>query len=1109
MRAFAHSSVIIKRHMISLGKRLFLNNILRGIGYAVFACTLLVSPIFAQIADAGETTQQPATRYQAVEQTPTGTYEFVTYANDGSDRKVISVATRSGSTYSTTYALNGNTFTETNIVVDSSGRVTSKDTKTVTPTGQVTQNTSTYKYDQNPNGGVTPTVTRPVDPPQGEASGEDGSGELDFGCGRTEIIAPECIAQYLYYIILTPTAWVAGLVSELFDFVIQETIVNGPKIGALLDSVKVAWTYIRDIINICFIFGLLLLGFKLVLGQNADAGKTFSRLVVAAVLINFSFLFVSILINFSNSATTSIYSDIVQKTRPQGGGATSNNNLASVFISPLKLETIYQAPPKEGGASLPGVRDNDLTSLNPLKLILVFIIAGIILIILSMVLLLAIAFFISRMVILLILLALSPLMFIGNIFPSYEKKVQSDFWGSLNNQLLFPVVYFILIWIAAVVLNAFISGDPSAGQSWTALMSADDFSSSLALVFRYLLVIGLLVGALIAAKRIATKGSELVSSIQGKVGNIAYGLPAYLGKRTVGTTARAIGRSETVGNLLKSNSATARFAGRAAVAIADRGASASFDVRGSKTAKFTKVDGVLNDKNMAGNYRTGGVDAMIEERKKKIDERTKRYARETNGEIRQREKFEAELKLEQEKLKDLEEKKQEKQKEQDKLKEKQEEEREEKKAVVENEERETQFARAQAQQAKDAAKAAADKLAEDKRAATTTEQQQNAARIKRENDKRRLEERLAVVSAPLQQQQNLSREVADIDARISDVDLVQNLAQERAAKQAALNTTTDATVAASLRQEIGALTTQITTSSTTRDLKLKLDQNTAKMASATDPAERAQLRKEASAIRAQMSDPRQIDKSALMQERSTKATTLANITATISPTALADKTRIENDLITINQTIQNANTANEQFAILIGEYQAKQAEIDAERDAAARQRLQAEQNAIQNRMDHAPESENKLNHEAQNRVALSQTAFTNADALKRQATSTLNQQELSLKNAKADMAKATKEHRDAIKTFIEQNIKTIDADIKKVKEGEMDANGNQTWRGIKQIEKDIKGVKGAGDARVDAYLGTHDSPGAAAGIVGQVPGIGSLVSLNRRAANDIRRGRNR
>ncbi len=121
---------------------------------------------------------------------------------------------------------------------------------------------------------------------------------------------------------------IAGLCGMVLNYAVGHFVVgftnefNSPQMN---EAIGIVWTLVRDLFNITFIFGLVYIGFIMILkSDSSNTRKWLINLVIAALLVNFSLLISKIVIDVSNMTATQILnaglnpnSGIFIKTHPK------------------------------------------------------------------------------------------------------------------------------------------------------------------------------------------------------------------------------------------------------------------------------------------------------------------------------------------------------------------------------------------------------------------------------------------------------------------------------------------------------------------------------------------------------------------------------------------------------------------------------------------------------------------------------------------------------------------------------------------------------------------------------------------------------------------------
>lgn len=205
------------------------------------------------------------------------------------------------------------------------------------------------------------------------------------------------------------------------------------------------WSYMRNIANICFIIFLLVIIYSQITGygiNNYGVKKSLPRLIVTAMVVNFSFLFCAIAVDISNilgNGLKDLLAGIAESAI--SSGAVDGSKTATGFYS---LFSTVAA----GGTGLaltfafPG---------GPLGLLLAFIpliIGGIISVIVGLLVLGL------RQALVIFLVSISPIAFVLYILPNTEKHFQK--WKNVFSQMLFFYPMFSMLFgvskLASMVL---------------------------------------------------------------------------------------------------------------------------------------------------------------------------------------------------------------------------------------------------------------------------------------------------------------------------------------------------------------------------------------------------------------------------------------------------------------------------------------------------------------------------------------------------------------------------------------------------------------------------------------------------------------------------------
>lgn len=268
--------------------------------------------------------------------------------------------------------------------------------------------------------------------------------------------------------------------------------------------VELGWPLVRDVVNMFFIVVLLAIAFGTIVGyEEFHYKKHLPKLLLMAVMINFSKTLVGLLIDFSQ---------VVTLTFVNGFKQAAFGNLVKGFHITEILSVVTEAPEGE-----------ILRSLGKIMMSLVFAIT--ICSIIATVLLIMLIYFAVRIVMLWILLILSPFAFFALALPSKLQKAMSaltqDWWKQLGAWLTGgPVVAFFL-WLALATIQS--ATDPFAGiyvgeaEEPTAGGELINQIASTKNITSLLIGIVLLLGGLKIAVQVSGEASAKLGQIAGKI----------------------------------------------------------------------------------------------------------------------------------------------------------------------------------------------------------------------------------------------------------------------------------------------------------------------------------------------------------------------------------------------------------------------------------------------------------------------------------------------------------------------------------------------------------------------------------------------------------------
>lgn len=349
-----------------------------------------------------------------------------------------------------------------------------------------------------------------------------------------------CIVRFVYFGLLTPSAWFARVTGEVFDWFVHYSLDTNSYKGQG-DFIERGWSIIRDIGNVLFIFALLYIAISHILQFSTSNTKKFLvNLIIAALLINFSLFFSRVIIDAGNILARAFYNNIEivnddnleYKTISQGIVAHVNPQriLGSELFTPKQTNSAEEAPTNMVSTGytitvlLMGLAVNVVLGITFLSVCLLFI---------------------GRVVGLWFLMIFSPFAFASISVPD-GKGIFGDFsmsgWLNQIMKLSFmaPVFLFFLFLLIMFLQVVFQTNITDVDQSTV--------SKFMSVLIPFAMVIFILNKAKKVATDLAGEAGGAIKSIVGKAANFGLGAVglaggavlaggAWVGRNTIGVAA--------------------------------------------------------------------------------------------------------------------------------------------------------------------------------------------------------------------------------------------------------------------------------------------------------------------------------------------------------------------------------------------------------------------------------------------------------------------------------------------------------------------------------------------------------------------------------------------
>lgn len=450
------------------------------------------------------------------------------------------------------------------------------------------------------------SVYYPTDPSNLPPGGMDGVGETVETPPVVVTDAPSCWSSpqgFFHCIMVSFFGSFVAIAGYALDWSIQLFITGFGQmyilygVGAVVEG---TWGTVRDIFNLTFIFGLVYIGFQIILGVNESSAKrTIPLLIVAALLVNFSLFIVKFVVDFANLAALQIYNlfSIASSSQQSPGTVVDiltggQPSISLAFINAVGVTSLLSHNPSAGSADGVPLFYTFGMIVVFLVLIYVFFAAAILITI--------------RFAALTFYMIFSPIMFLGWVFPGM-KSYSDRFWQGLFGQAFFAPALLFMLYIT-YQLSAGLAGpnrvDGTVFQDEANILGFAQFVPYLVLIVVFLMA------SLIVGKKMANQGASMVGKVNDwavskaglAAGGMTAGLMARAGRNTVGAGAYAVQNSKWGNELAARGGRLGKMMYSGVGKVAD----SSFDAR--------KVGGV-GKKMGVGEGRKGGITTILKEEK--------------------------------------------------------------------------------------------------------------------------------------------------------------------------------------------------------------------------------------------------------------------------------------------------------------------------------------------------------------------------------------------------------------------------------------------------------------------------------------------------------------
>ncbi|MDB5187888.1 MAG: seg [Candidatus Kaiserbacteria bacterium] len=302
------------------------------------------------------------------------------------------------------------------------------------------------------------------------------------------------------------------LAGTFFDALLSLAVTDfgkGMDLFGLKGLIPTIWTVFRDLSNIVIIGLFAFIAISIILGlKEFGDKKMIARVIVIAVLINFSLLFAKLIIDASNLTAVKFY---------DAGVSSDQKDIAASFLKPLGITSIWtdsagvinkaaSSTSNPGGAADLGFR------------FIYGLFAGILLFGIAVVLFYGCYLLFLRFLMLILVMLTSAIAFATYLHPALSNSHfgWDMWWKTLINNAIFGPILMLMLAISLKLLSGVSQNTLSLGNLINPAAAPPDAAAGVqpwTVLFTYLLVTGLLLVSFKMSRILATNGGGAMSGI--------------------------------------------------------------------------------------------------------------------------------------------------------------------------------------------------------------------------------------------------------------------------------------------------------------------------------------------------------------------------------------------------------------------------------------------------------------------------------------------------------------------------------------------------------------------------------------------------------------------
>jgi len=341
------------------------------------------------------------------------------------------------------------------------------------------------------------------------------------------------IKKFLHEFVVNVFGWLVAASGALFDMSVSRLVTGFAStysttgVGVSIENI---WGIVRDVLNLTFIFGIIYIGFRLILNaEDSGAKRNLAYLLAAALLINFSLFITKFIVDFSNLLAHEIFKAFA-----------SDTGIGQKFIEVMRLSSAFNKSNLEADVSF------------------AYIIGLMILLLITSFVLLAGAVMIfMRFIGLVIYMMLSPIMFLGWIFPGMQ-GVSQKWWSGFLGKAFWAPAFMFMLYLSYRVLLGYGTGTALEDGNLANVFNADG-ADSVGALFYFVMGCSLMIASLVVANKMGATGASTAIAVGQRIRRSGQ---SWAGRNSIGWAGDKVGKGWEKFDARTKDSGTRRWANR-------------------------------------------------------------------------------------------------------------------------------------------------------------------------------------------------------------------------------------------------------------------------------------------------------------------------------------------------------------------------------------------------------------------------------------------------------------------------------------------------------------------------------------------------------------------